>query len=192
MSKLLAQLSLLVLKLEYHRRSPGQYQGCLWLGSLDHQVTPCHGIDFVWWTGPCLPWAKISTTCAISTLRMDNKYEYIFMVPLLFAHVFGLQHWPQQHTDPKCIPMSHISRYCMVHRLTFHTDGLVHERCNSSALAMELCLSCTYPSILSEWYRPYSITKLIHNISVISYGIIKRIMRSFSNMLKDQWLSWIR
>ena len=29
-------------------------------------------------------------------------------------------------------------------------DGLVQERCNSSALAMELCLSCTNPSI---WYQ---------------------------------------
>ena len=29
----------------------------------------------------------------------------------------------------------------------FHVDGLVKERCNSSALAMELRFSCTNPSI---------------------------------------------
>ena len=29
-----------------------------------------------------------------------------------------------------------------------HIDGLVQERCNSSVLAMELCLSCINPSIL--------------------------------------------
>ena len=29
-----------------------------------------------------------------------------------------------------------------------YIDGLVQKRCNSSALAMELCLSCTNPSIL--------------------------------------------
>ena len=29
----------------------------------------------------------------------------------------------------------------------YNIDGLVQERCNSSALAMELCLSCTNPSI---------------------------------------------
>ena len=29
-------------------------------------------------------------------------------------------------------------------------DGLVQERCNSSVIAMELCLSCTNPSIESE------------------------------------------
>ena len=29
----------------------------------------------------------------------------------------------------------------------YHIDGLVQERRNSSALAMELCLSCTNPSI---------------------------------------------
>ena len=32
-----------------------------------------------------------------------------------------------------------------------HVDGLVHERCNSSALAMELRLSCTNPSIYLYW-----------------------------------------
>ena len=30
---------------------------------------------------------------------------------------------------------------------TEHFDGLMQERCNSSALAMELRLSCTNPSI---------------------------------------------
>ena len=40
-----------------------------------------------------------------------------------------------------------------------HIDGLVQERCNSSALAMELRLSCTNPSIciiFSYWLRPCS------------------------------------
>ena len=31
--------------------------------------------------------------------------------------------------------------------LRLHTDGLVQERLNSSALAMELRLSCTNPSV---------------------------------------------
>ena len=31
-----------------------------------------------------------------------------------------------------------------------HIDGLVQERCNSSALAMELHLLCTNPSISSQ------------------------------------------
>ena len=31
-----------------------------------------------------------------------------------------------------------------------HFDGLVQERCNSTALAVELRLSCTNPSISSE------------------------------------------
>ena len=38
-----------------------------------------------------------------------------------------------------------------------YIDGLVQERRNSSALTMELCLSCTYPSI-------YMIYKSIGNI----------------------------
>ena len=32
-------------------------------------------------------------------------------------------------------------------KLKYHFDGLVQERHNSSALAMELCLSCTNPPI---------------------------------------------
>ena len=36
-------------------------------------------------------------------------------------------------------------------RLGRHIDGLVQERRKSSALAMELRLSCTNPSVLSEW-----------------------------------------
>ena len=31
-------------------------------------------------------------------------------------------------------------------------DGLVQERCNSSALAMELRLSCTNPAKWYHWY----------------------------------------
>ena len=31
--------------------------------------------------------------------------------------------------------------------MIYHVDGLVQERCDSSALAMELCLSCTNPPI---------------------------------------------
>ena len=41
----------------------------------------------------------------------------------------------------------------------FHIDGLVQERRNSSALAMELHLSCTNPSICNafcHWLRSYS------------------------------------
>ena len=34
--------------------------------------------------------------------------------------------------------------------ITIHIDGFVQERCNSSALAMELRLSCTNPSIWSH------------------------------------------
>ena len=43
------------------------------------------------------------------------------------------------HTEPRWIGP----------RVREHTDGLVQERRNSSALAMELRLSCTNPSIQS-------------------------------------------
>ena len=35
----------------------------------------------------------------------------------------------------------------MLQAVYIHLDGLVQERRNSSALAVELCLSCTNPSI---------------------------------------------
>ena len=38
-------------------------------------------------------------------------------------------------------------------KLMFYFDGLMQERCNSSALAMELCLSCTNPSIYLSWKK---------------------------------------
>ena len=38
----------------------------------------------------------------------------------------------------------------MVMQPTLYTDRLVQERRNSSALAMELCLSCTNPSICTS------------------------------------------
>ena len=39
----------------------------------------------------------------------------------------------------------------------YHTEGLVQERCNSSALSMELHLSCTNPSIwtMIDWGRRF-------------------------------------
>ena len=35
-------------------------------------------------------------------------------------------------------------------------DGLVQERCNSNALAMELCLSCTKPLIYYDFDDSYN------------------------------------
>ena len=48
-----------------------------------------------------------------------------------------------------CIPMNGFG--CNDdYSITIHIDGLVQERCNFSALAMELRLSCTNPSIWSH------------------------------------------
>ena len=43
--------------------------------------------------------------------------------------------------------------YIRVHHknVRYDLDGLVQERCNSSAIAMELRLSCTKPSIYMKW-----------------------------------------
>ena len=44
--------------------------------------------------------------------------------------------------------------YVLVKLVGFYIDGLVQERRNSSALAMELRLSCTNPSICIMSYKP--------------------------------------
>ena len=49
-----------------------------------------------------------------------------------------------------------------------YINGLVQERCNSSAYALELCLSCTNPLI---W--KYILNTLIHYGLVMPYGVIK-------------------
>ena len=50
-------------------------------------------------------------------------------------------------------------------RMIFDIDGLVQERRNSSALAMELCLSCTNPLIYiyAPWKENYFIEVLLFN-----------------------------
>ena len=55
----------------------GQYHGCWCPGSLCHLVISSHGIDYIWWIGPCLLWGGIVTTCAISISRNDIKGKYI-------------------------------------------------------------------------------------------------------------------
>ena len=42
-----------------------------------------------------------------------------------------------------------------------HSDGLVQDCCNSSALAMELLQSCTMPSIYADLFK-----KLEHVIAI--------------------------
>ena len=45
----------------------------------------------------------------------------------------------------------------------YHIDGLVQERHNSSALAVELCLSCTNPLIWASWSLNSPVTCLFNN-----------------------------
>ena len=60
----------------------GQYHGCWCLGSLHSQVVSTHDIDYVEWLATCLPWQKISSTCAITVWGNDRNCKYIFMVLL--------------------------------------------------------------------------------------------------------------
>ena len=62
--------------------------------------------------------------------------------------------------------------------LRFDFDGLVQERCISSAIAMELCLSCTHPYIQSLLFRITSILQCCkkgHYTDVIMSALASQI-----------------
>ena len=59
--------------------------------------------------------------------------------------------------------------YLIYNILTEHHDGLVHERCNCSALAMDLLLSCTYPSIY-KIKQKYFLRMISHNEFNVDFG----------------------
>ena len=56
--------------------------------------------------------------------------------------------WNHKNMSSFCDICRYALRWRSVHVIWAHFDGLVQERHNSSALAMELCLSCTNPLIL--------------------------------------------
>ena len=57
----------------------------------------------------------------------------------------------------------------------YHIDGLVQERFNSSALAMELCLSCTNPLIqcTNVYGMPQDLQVLVLNSRVSRHFLIQ-------------------
>ena len=65
-------------------------------------------------------------------------------------------------------------------------DGLVQERRNSSALAMELRLSCTNPSIsrftVQDWCK-----SIANTLDIYIYGII---YWSYSSFVLNHWYDW--
>ena len=74
-----------------------QYDGCWCPGSLHHQGISSHGIDYVSSMNPCLPWGRISPTCAISISR-KNKNASTFISLLekkqhvkLFSHMISMR-----------------------------------------------------------------------------------------------------
>ena len=68
----------------------------------------------------------------------------------------------QQHFHLKQRMHTHTHKH--LEYKTHYFDGLVQERCNSSALAMELCLACTNPSIYA--HEKSNCFKLILNYSL--------------------------
>ena len=112
-----------------------EFRALCWCpGSLCHQEISSNGIECV--AGPL---GRISTTWTTSMLRNDRKCKYFFMFP-------KIKSWTRLLRDST-------SAGTVVTKFRPHIDGLVQERRNSSALAMELRLSCTNTSInQQDWH----------------------------------------
>ena len=87
------------------------------------------------------------------------------------------QHWVDQMTGCH-LGVWLSSDHIILTLLGLKTDGLVQERCNSSALAMELRLSCTSPS--KSWCNPkYSYLIFLIKFIKDSHSLPKSFMMIF-------------
>ena len=81
--------------------------------------------------------------CSADAYRPGHQH----LVARFMGPTWGLPGADRTQVGPMLAPWSLLSGHpCYWRRIT----GLVHERCNSSALAMELCLTCTNPSVHSN------------------------------------------
>ena len=115
-------------------------------GESGHQIRNCSHqntssvtrmIQHLQW--PSLEMRRIDTTWHYSTNWGMDWQDWAPSSPYLQKTVSAIG---RAHPSSPLCPCSPVQKT----RLP-HFDGLVQERCNSSALAMELCLSCTNPSI---------------------------------------------
>ena len=90
-------------------------------------------------------------------------WEYILHVPLLYCIQYHIQ--PYHRLGFTCA-----NGDC---QCWYHIARLVQERHNSSALAMELCLSCTNPLIFTQYrliIAQSNFSKFLHNRYTIAYS----------------------
>ena len=170
MSDKILQLSYPILTLNvrgpsYLCKKLGQYQGCWCPGSLHCQDISSHDIDYIEYVGPSLTLGRILRTCVISMWRNDIKCKYVFLFPLKNLAPKGLtcsniaQYGIVNDADEariksdfeltKNTPSISLTGESLVSvvsilEIIYHTDGLVQERRNSIANALELRVSCTH------------------------------------------------
>ena len=124
------------------------------------------------------------------TIYMDNiqsKYWYSvwFLIheaaPLHWHHSILISAWKWKGINNNslvlCTPYTCENITAALRKVQQHIDGLVQERCNSSALAMELCLSCINPPIrcvADGCYPLFSgyVSNSVNGIRCILYKII--------------------
>ena len=117
-----------------------------------HRSMPPYGVTRPQWVNTPQPEQKGCHSadnifkCTCSTIFFNEK----FCIWLRFVQVMAWNQWgsyfmimPYDVTKPQWVNL-------LRPELVSNIDGLVQERRNSSALAIELCLSCTNPSI---WYE---------------------------------------
>ena len=110
----------------------------------------------------CLPRgskALKTTTAVAASSNATFHHQMAFTAASTRWQQVGLTHWGLDKWPP----------FCRWHVRCIFFDGLMQERCNSSALAMELRLSCSNPSIyaLNKISLKYVFKSQLGNMSTL-------------------------
>ena len=124
----------------------------------------------------------ISTRGSQGQLRVDDQSAMILYI--LGSGPWDKWHYHIHHMICAIYPI----RYLHVFDLWIHyINSLVQERCNSSALAMELHLSCTNPSICyGQWAIRWKLVSQ-RSYDICPYHIIDVLVYAMSYMIYPCW-----
>ena len=113
-------------------------------------------------------WIKLPFGGIIMIIKLHNMFPSVYSLPP--HHLFLWNKWFRVWV--LIVYLFYTVLYAILHftepnsiKTWLHADGIVHERCNSSVLAMELCFSCTNPLIWWKWFHNMKQTSItISNI----------------------------
>ena len=119
----------------------------------------------------CRHMVSLGNNELISVSGQSHKVWSHVWINFIYILSRSYTHKDYDITKPCCFQCGHLFLY--------YIDGLMRERCNSSALAMELHLSCTNPSIWRFFWE------LVFN----TLGLLSTLKPDTGNISKYIWLS---